>query len=220
MQYMHPSDCLQVCFISITFDLIITSLPKPLIGFDLKAKPRYYPGMSDYKTIDVQQIFAISDETVRAWAREFSDYLSPLANPGTGRHRLFNLDDMRVFALVSEMKGKGLTFADIHVSLAAGERGQFPPGGADQPIVNYDTSLLLDHARQEIDQLKAAQQASRNENIRLQTRLEEREKRIAELESDHNQRDEVNALHERLEKLQREMGKLEAMIELLKSDDD
>ena len=37
-------------------------------------------------------------ETIRNWADEFQDYLSPTATPGRGKHRMYTLTTL-VFAL-------------------------------------------------------------------------------------------------------------------------
>lgn len=79
-----------------------------------------------YNTPEVAAFYKRTDQTIRAWAEEFSFYLSPTANPGKGRGRNFTLEDMRVLALVAEMKDRSATFDDIHAALRAGQRGDSP----------------------------------------------------------------------------------------------
>jgi len=71
-------------------------------------------------------MLGVARETVRNWADEFSAYLSPTATPGRGKRRMYSYDDLRVFSLVSDLKKQGMTYADIHVNLKNGQRGQPP----------------------------------------------------------------------------------------------
>ena len=79
-----------------------------------------------YNSRQVAALFGVALETIRNWGSEFQDYLSPLANPGQGRHRKYSAEDLTVLALVRELKEKGLSYADVHTALRNGERGQPP----------------------------------------------------------------------------------------------
>lgn len=79
-----------------------------------------------YQTKDVCDIFGISRQTVRIWTAEFSEYLSPSASPEKGQQRNFSDEDMTVFALVHEVKGRGGTYDNAHVQLKKGDRGELP----------------------------------------------------------------------------------------------
>ena len=72
-------------------------------------------------------LYKVTAETIRAWSEEFSDFLSVMANPGKGRHRVFTDEDMQVFAYISERKKQGALFEQIHAELANGSRGVPPP---------------------------------------------------------------------------------------------
>lgn len=96
-----------------------------------------------YSTIQVATLFNSARETVRKWAVEFERELSPTANPGDGRQRIFTDDDLSKIALIVEMKGQGKLYADIHAALANGQRGQPPPGAVGiVPSVPPRTSAL------------------------------------------------------------------------------
>lgn len=71
-------------------------------------------------------IFNISRETVRQYAQEFAKYLSNSANPGGGRARHFTENDIKVLALISDMKLNGFLYEDIHLALSNGQRGEIP----------------------------------------------------------------------------------------------
>lgn len=132
----------------------------------------------DYKSTHVQRLFNVSPETVRNWADEFKDHLSVTASPGSGRHRLFTHEDMEVFALVAELKDKGLTYNDIHASLQNGQRGDVPQMLVSQ-VQDLQLALQVDQAQELVARLEgerdvaiAKMQTLHDENIRLQTRLE------------------------------------------------
>ena len=96
-----------------------------------------------YTPKHVETIFKISQETVRMWAKEFTFYLSPTATPGKNKHRFFTQEDMQVFSLVKDLKKQGMTFAEIHANLKAGQRGDPPalPPEDVQALVTTDAEL-------------------------------------------------------------------------------
>lgn len=53
-----------------------------------------------YGVSETARLLTVDRETVQTWARIFSDYLSPEANPGKGKVRHFLINDIRVFAYV------------------------------------------------------------------------------------------------------------------------
>ncbi len=72
-------------------------------------------------------LYKVTAETIRAWSEEFTEFLSVMANPGKGRHRVFTDEDMQVFAYIAERKKQGALFEQIHAELANGSRGVTPP---------------------------------------------------------------------------------------------
>lgn len=72
---------------------------------------------------DIAKRFGVNPQTVRQWAAQFAPFLSMSANPDKGETRLFDEDDLRVFALIAYMRGKGASFDEIQVSLESGQRG-------------------------------------------------------------------------------------------------
>ena len=174
-----------------------------------------------YNSRQVAALFGVALETIRNWGSEFREYLSPLANPGQGKHRKYNPDDLGVFALVRDLKEKGLSYNDVHMALQTGERGQ-PPGLAPnqvQAIVVSDrerrlalevqtlqatiTQLQTRLAEAEADQKEAEE--LRRKSIVLETRLEERQKyHDAQIDALSSQLEEARR---RIEELLGESGK-------------
>jgi DNA-binding transcriptional MerR regulator len=154
-----------------------------------------------------QELFGVkSSQTIRNWANEFREYLSPSANPSEGTKRFFTYEDMEVFALVSEMSQQGKPFEEIHLSLANGSRGDLPEDNAAdvKAIIAQQGAIRLSQLRNQIAELEAQVDPLKEENIRLKTQLENTQKTEAELKEARNT---INTLN-------REIGRLEARLEI------
>ena len=77
-------------------------------------------------TKDIATYYGYSKPAIRAWAMEFAEYLSPTANPGQGRNRVFTVEDLEVIDYVAQRKREQATFEQIHVELKRGSRGKAP----------------------------------------------------------------------------------------------
>ena len=167
---------------------------------------------------DVKDLFGISHQTVRRWTEEFEQYLSTNATPPEGQMRLFTEDDLKVLALVADIKNRGGTYEDAHTMLRAGDRGEIPdapPSDQQKQVVLSQLAIQNRELKQQIDTINAQKDAAekeatelKEEVIRLQTRLEEAEKRITEFKEQG--RDD----------LLMEIGKLKALLEIAKSNND
>lgn len=163
---------------------------------------------------DIKELFDVSHQTVRRWCDEFEQYLSSSATPPAGEMRLFTDDDLRVLALVAQVKNNGGIYEDAHARLRAGERGEIPdepPSEQQKQMVMSQLAIQNKELRAEIESLTREREATQaalkeksEEVIRLQTRLEEAEKRIAEFKEQG--RDD----------LLMEIGRLKALLEIAK----
>ncbi len=163
---------------------------------------------------DIKDLFDISHQTVRRWSEEFEQYLSTNATPPAGQMRLFTEDDVSVFSLVAQVKNNGGTYEDAHARLRAGERGDIPdkpPSEQQKQIVMSQLAIQNKELRQQVESLTQQRDLFEEETrelrdkvIRLETRLEEAEKRIAEFKDES--RDD----------LLMEIGKLKALLEMAK----
>lgn len=201
---------------------------------ELSFSMRTGQGIVAYTSRHVSTLYGVTVETVRNWADEFTEYLSPMANPGPNRHRQFTDEDMQVFSLVSEFKSQGKTYTDIHVSLRSGQRGDLPTLHPDevQAIMSTDQEKQLalevnflqralvrvqedlEKAQAQIARMKEAE----NENIRLtealshfQERLDLQDtyaqQRITELQKQLQESSErMHTLLEQRATLEREVG--------------
>jgi DNA-binding transcriptional MerR regulator len=174
--------------------------------------------MSDYRNSDVQALFGVSSETVRAWSEEFSEYLSPTATPGTGKHRVFSDEDLRVFAYISSARASGMDTDEIHAGLRSGQRGDVPTV-LDTRSMEIGVNLQLSIARRQIDDLQQELEISRSRESELQHKLIRAETRLEETEKNTEQR--LSELRIALEQsregrdgLLRQIAKLEVLLEI------
>lgn len=74
----------------------------------------------------------VSPATLRRWADEFGDFLSPVASPGERRgHRRYTEADMDVLRQVKQLLAEGLTYEQVRQRLADGNTAAGPdPNGA------------------------------------------------------------------------------------------
>jgi DNA-binding transcriptional MerR regulator len=158
--------------------------------------------MNGYHTSHITRILGVSPQTVRNWSQEFARHLSAAAAPGRGRNRHFTEDDFRALALVAAMKSRSATNDEIHVSLAAGQRGELPPL---PPAPEMQALVMSDHARaiatlqQQRDSAVADLQHVRAENNQLHGTLQAITAQL-------------NAAQDKIDRLNREIGRLEGRL--------
>lgn len=167
---------------------------------------------AEYKSRDLQQLFNKSNETIRVWSEEFRQYLSPTATPGDGRHRLYTADDLKVLALVNEMRGQGARSEDVHASLQAGSRMEIPESTVEQALT-LQSSIELDKALDRIANLETQLQDAHVQIAGLEKQLIQANTRL-ELKSEQDE--DRTDLQAEIARLNREMGKLEARIDIMK----
>jgi DNA-binding transcriptional MerR regulator len=178
--------------------------------------------MAMFSARQVAAVFGVSKETVRTWSETFADYLSPLANPGRGRARRFNDDDMAVFQLVADLKDAGQTYAEVEEALRQGERGSPPdlaPGDLQSLITSETEKRLmlqletlqkqLVQAYQERDRALAETERLRQtqlENAGFRAKIEALELQLEEAKkTGMAQMEEIKTLQESLGQLRGEM---------------
>lgn len=145
-----------------------------------------YPMWMLYNTRHLTEIFSIAPSTVKKYCGIYGRFLSENARPEKGSHRLFDADDLRVFAFVVDNLKTGARHDDIIVSLANGARG-------DLPSQHGDYTLTMEKGEQ---------------ITMLQTRIMQLEARVLELEGEREKRIAAEAQVALLRDLLREaMGK-------------
>lgn len=157
-----------------------------------------------YSTSQVAEVLDKSISTIRNWTDEFEDFLSTLARIQSGRPRIYNTDDLSVLNLVRQMRDSGFRPEEIYEALQRGERAEMDEDVLTVVADTSDTTALklayqlettqrelmrieneLSLARQELEKM----QSVREENIRLQTRLdillEQSDKQMEQLRHDY-----------------------------------
>lgn len=167
-----------------------------------------------YTTKHAQILYRVaSSQTIRNWAKEFADYLSPTATPEKGGTRHFTLEDMKVFALIAEYSNENKSFTDIHVALQSGARGDAPTvepedldglaaGEIEMQLTSEldKTRALANELEAELASIKEKFEPIKEENIRLQAQLEDRDSRIEQLTK------QIESAQERIQQLAEEKG--------------
>lgn len=150
-----------------------------------------------YKTGELRAYFNVTRQTISIWCREFSDYLSPNANPADNSRRSLNDDDFRVLSLIAEMTAEGKTYDAIHLALAAGQRGDLMMKSGQNGIVPVEQRI----------------QAFADRIIELETRLRQAEMdRAGALGQLTQANTEIAALKKEVRDLYREVFDLESQI--------
>ena len=136
----------------------------------------------------------LSSTTIRNYSRQWSDYLSPAANPPTGQPRIYSEDDLAVIATVAALREGQATTGQIRAALDAGQRLE-PMRPVEEPT---HAGQAADHDQQATDQARAAVNAAEKaiaiyqdrvtaveaRNQELTDRLIEAEKRAAAAEKE------------------------------------
>lgn len=109
---------------------------------------------------DLATQYNVSSSTIRAWSKEFGEYLSGNATPDSGEVRIYGPQDGAVLGLVAQMRAEGLPYEAIHQALASGERATIkepaaaPEGEAGTGLTLAQMSALLGEQRGELGALR------------------------------------------------------------------
>src|SRR5688572_612731 len=82
------------------------------------------------KPVEVAKLLSIGGSTVRAWSKEFAEYLSPTAVGGDERRRDFTPQDVQIMALIKEMSDHNTPRIEMATrlrALQADDWRQLPP---------------------------------------------------------------------------------------------
>lgn len=164
-----------------------------------------------YKANEVAAHFDVTQQTVYRWTDDMKEFMSPSAHPDTkDKEYIYTDKDLSVFTELSRMRHQG---------------------GSTDTIINSIRSMILSDKLPAFEGLSPPNKLTLNQEqhselgSRIQSILQERdsyrdklieaEKQIAVLESKVGESD---ALRKQVNELHRELGKLEAIIEMLKED--
>ena len=77
--------------------------------------------MDRLKVGEVAKSFNIDPQTVREWSEQFSEFLSPEANPPKGATRYYSQDDVVTLAFVYRSRRGDATFDEIREAMSLGQ---------------------------------------------------------------------------------------------------
>lgn len=156
--------------------------------------------MTGYKPGDVARLLDIKENTLRRWVTEqdFGQYLSSRAQGGSGSHRAYTEQDVRILALIAEMRQTNTSTEEIHASLrslrSAGWAG-LPDIPAAPPGVEPVSMIPREAAETSIE---VQRQAWRRELQLLQDRIETLEDELTRERTDRTKaQQELANLRER-----------------------
>lgn len=155
-----------------------------------------------YSRSEISQHFATTPETIRRWSRDFAPYLSPSANDSNKSE--YTDDDMAVLVYIHEAYKRNENTDTIAASLASGQRGTW------HGILENRTMTITENDALQIHKI-------REERDSYHAKLIEAEKRIAALEA---QASDADSLRKEINELNREIGRLEARLDILREDKD
>lgn len=161
------------------------------------------------KTSDLVRQFGVSETTIRRWTATFEHYLSDLATKKDGHARQFTSNDFLVLATIHCLTKEGHSFAEVHGKLKSGYRiedtGAATAGYEDGrlvPAAVVDQIIDAAQIRVELEQVKG----HRDRLLELLQKAQEKEELTQK---------EVKELRDRIEQLQRDLGRAEGRLEEL-----
>lgn len=179
-------------------------------------------GMNESFTAkQIGDLLNVSDETVRGWGEHFAAYLSPGANPGARKSRLFTSDDLAVLTLVSELKARRMTYEEVEASLQAGERGAVPeitPGELStlqSTEIQRRLTIQIEYLQRQLDAITTESAQIKQHNTELG---QENAALKATIDALRGQLADQNKNADEIRRLERLIGRLEYEIETLRKE--
>ena len=119
------------------------------------------------------------ESTVRKYAHDYAEYLSPTADTGAGRHRDYTDHDVRVLKLVADMKAAKQNAENIDATLRSLQDS------------GWERLPALDESASSIIPAPAAMIAAQTERAVMQKEIEMLREQIVELKAERADRDEL-----------------------------
>lgn len=156
--------------------------------------------MATLKTGELAKRLAIHENTVRAWADEFGEFMTPGA---IAPKRKFSTEDGDVLATVAAMRAEYAPFEAIHKALAAGRRETLPPLPTPEEEVARQSMQLV-----AMPEYTRVLDLLRSKELELDRVLTERDAALRDKDTANAQiadlRQEIGELRGRLESIERE----------------
>lgn len=132
--------------------------------------------MDRLKVGEVAKSFNIDPQTVREWSEQFSEFLSPEANPPKGATRYYSPDDLMALAFVYQSRRGDATFDEIRDAMAVGQHRLTMPNLVPVPdsgLAGLGRGTDLARRGEDSGELKGKLEAVTGERDRLHSELKE-----------------------------------------------
>lgn len=190
-----------------------------------------------YTISDLAMLHSREGQTIRTWSIEFSEYLSPTANPGENKTRLFSVEDARKIALIADYRKRRRSADEIVIALRSGELGDMPEFEPEE-LQELDVKSIKQRAELQIEalQYKVLQLNDDRENaLQLAEQAQQYREKVIELEAtlkavERQFERQLERIERRLEDtkekdiqiggLQREIGRLQGELDALRRQQD
>lgn len=182
---------------------------------------KFIPMNESFTAKQIGDLLNVSDETIRGWGERFAAYLSPGANPGARKSRLYTHSDLEILSLVSELKARRMTYDEIEASLQAGQRGTAPeitPGELStlqSTEIQRRLTIQIEHLQRQVDILTTENAQIKQHDTELG---QENAALKATIEALRGQLADQNKNADEIRRLERLIGRLEYEIETLRKD--
>lgn len=108
-----------------------------------------------YTPKQVADQLGLSGTTIRNYGRQWSDYLSPSANPQTGQARLYTEDDLAVLTTIAALRENQATADQIRAALDQGQRLEPIRPPVEEPTTKQTDQTAADQADRAADRAAA-----------------------------------------------------------------
>lgn len=137
-----------------------------------------------YGSVQIGKHLGVSDATIRNWAAEFADYLSPGSQTAApGEVRTFTPDDLTILETVAALRRQNLNYEEIQQRLADGERIEI-----DAPPIDVkpgqETAVTIAAFQSTLQSYEARIDKQQTQITELYERLTEAEKRAVAAETE------------------------------------
>lgn len=177
------------------------------------------------KTGELAALLDVSTSSIKTWAQEFGDFLSPRAQGGSQLHRFFDDQDARIMGHIADLRKQNVSWDDIRANLSRLEETNWqdlpdlpnaPPGVGPVPMM---PTQAAETAIEQQQQLFLKELAWRDDRIdALEEELDS--ERAAHNETRQELTDqlitakgELGELHGKLETVESERSKIESSFE-------
>lgn len=166
------------------------------------------------KPHDVAQRLKIATSTVRQWAAEYREFMSPHAAGGAGRHRSFTEFDIRVLYFIREAKYRSQRYEEIEPVLRQLRENSW----ADLPYIAEEPNMasvpMVPEAAAQ-GALDAERRSLLREIAFLHDQLKERDQTYREQVQSKDV--QIKEQHERIATLMRELGEVDVELRLYRA---